>query len=162
LASDTSAANLPPPISGLARQKASLTDPVAEIAVDFPSHGPAIARALRQFINQTREIEMKLPFLGLCVAGAAAIMLQTGTTTSVSPALAQEAGCIKTDIALHEKRCPTDVAPAAVAPAESSSEDVAGGDTEPVEPVVTPTASTTEGCIKTEILMHERRCPDGV
>ena len=115
---------------------------------------------------------MKLPFIGLCVASAAALLLGAGTMAPFSTAEAQEAGCIKTDIAMHEKRCPTDavmadvatpdVATPDVATAESSGEDVVADDTEPVEPAVTPTASPAEGCIKTEILMHERRCPDGV
>ena len=37
----------------------------------------------------------------------------------------------------------------------------AGGD-ETVVPVVTPTAGPPEGCIKTEVALHIRRCPAGI
>ena len=52
---------------------------------------------------------MKLSILGLFAAGAAAILLQTGVSAQSSKAVAAES-CIVTNVTLHVKRCPTDVA----------------------------------------------------
>ena len=79
---------------------------------------------------------MKLSFIGLCVAGTAlAIILQTGAATPVSSAFAAE---------------PTATVEPTVTP------------TATVEPTVTPTAAPPEGCIKTDVNLHVRRCPAGV
>ena len=95
---------------------------------------------------------MKLSILGLCAAGAAAILLQTGATAHFSSAVAAE-GCIVTNVTLHVKRCPPGVAYA------GGSSSGGGG---AVEPTVTPTAGPPEGCIKTNIMLHVKRCPAGV
>ncbi len=92
---------------------------------------------------------MKLSLIGLCVAGAATILLQTGVTAPVSSALAAE-GCIVTDVALHVKRCPAGAKLATHAGGNS------GGT---AEPTVTPTAGAPEGCIKTDVALHVKRCP---
>ncbi|MGH8431645.1 MAG: hypothetical protein ACREUF_14715, partial [Solimonas sp.] len=79
---------------------------------------------------------MKLSFIGLCVAGAAAILLQTGVTAPVSSALAAE-GCIVTDVTLHVRRCPP------VAKLETHAGGTDSGESD--EPTVTPTAGPAEG-----------------
>ena len=94
---------------------------------------------------------MKLSVLGLCAAGAAAILLQTGATAQFSSATAAES-CIVTNVTLHVKRCP-----AGVAYAGGSS---GGGSA--AEPTVTPTAGPPETCIKTNVMLHVKRCPAGV
>jgi hypothetical protein len=101
---------------------------------------------------------MKLSFIGLCVASAAAILLQDGATSSISRALAAEEGCIKTDVALHVRRCPVVVVEASASPDTA----VATSEVEIVDPTVTPAAAPPEGCIKTEVALHIRRCPPGV
>jgi hypothetical protein len=105
----------------------------------------------RIFELTQREENMKLSILGLCAAGAAAILLQTGVTAHFSNAVAAES-CIVTNVTLHVKRCP-----AGVAFAGGSS-----GGGAAVEPVVTPTAGAPEGCIKTNVMLHVKRCPAGV
>jgi hypothetical protein len=96
---------------------------------------------------------MKLSILGLCAAGAAAILLQTGATAHFSSAVAAE-GCIVTNVTLHVKRCPAGVA--------FAGGSAGGGGGEAVEPTVTPTAGAPEGCIKTNVMLHVKRCPAGV
>jgi hypothetical protein len=96
---------------------------------------------------------MKLSILGLCAAGAAAILLQTGATAHFSSAVAAE-GCIVTNVTLHVKRCAAGVAFA-------SHSVGGGGGGEAVEPTVTPTAGAPEGCIKTNVMLHVKRCPAG-
>jgi hypothetical protein len=98
---------------------------------------------------------MKVPFIGLC--GAAAIILHTGAIAPVSGALAAEEGCIKTDVAFHVRRCPAVVIVDSASGASSAV--VEPTVTEVVEPTVVPTAGPPEGCIKTEIAFHVRRCP---
>ena len=97
---------------------------------------------------------MKLSILGLCAAGAAVILLQTGATAKFSSAVAAET-CIVTDVTLHVKRCPPGLAYAAVEPTVMPT---AG----PPEPTATPTAGSPEGCIKTDVMLHVKRCPAGV
>ena len=99
---------------------------------------------------------MKLSFAGLCIAATAAILLQAGSGSPISTALAADEGCIKTDVALHVRRCPVVIVDAGASTAVAVSDDQA------VEPVVVPTAGPPEGCIKTEIALHVRRCPAGV
>ena len=111
---------------------------------------------------------MKLSFIGLCVAGTAlAIILQTGAAAPVSSAFAAEEGCIVTQIAYHVRRCPPGVE---FAGGGNNSSNVAeptatvnvAEPTATVEPAVTPTAAPPEGCIKTDVSLHVRRCPAGV
>ena len=47
---------------------------------------------------------MKLSYVGLCVVGAAVILLQTGSFGSMSSAVAAET-CIKSNVKLHVKPC---------------------------------------------------------
>ena len=96
---------------------------------------------------------MKLSFAGLCIA--AAVLLQASSGSPVSTALADE-GCIKTDVALHIRRCPVVVVDASASTAVAVSAD------EAVVPVAVPTAGPPEGCIKTDVALHVRRCPAGI
>jgi hypothetical protein len=102
---------------------------------------------------------MKLSLIRLCVAGAAAIVLQTGATVPVSSALAAEEGCIITNVTLHVRRCP----PGATLETHAGGAEVPVPTVIPtVTPTVTPTAASPEGCIKTDVALHIRRCPAGV
>ena len=92
---------------------------------------------------------MKLSFVGLCVAGAAAILLQTGAVVPASKALAAE-GCIVTDVALHVKRCPAGLKLAA------HSGGSGGG---AVEPTITPTAGPAGTCVRTNVALYKDACP---
>ena len=91
---------------------------------------------------------MKLSILGLAVAGAAAILLQTGFSAQSSKAVAAET-CIVTNVAKHAKRCPAGVA---YAGGSSGAATVA-------EPTITPTAAPAPSCIKTNVAKHAKRCP---
>ena len=93
---------------------------------------------------------MKLSFVGLCVAGAATILLQTGAVVPVSKALAAE-GCIVTNVAKHVKRCP-----AGLKLATHSGGSSGGG---AAEPTITPTAGPPPGCIKTNVKLYKNACP---
>jgi hypothetical protein len=53
-----------------------------------------------------RRKTMKLSYLGLCLAGAAAIALQTGSFGPISSAVAAET-CIKSNVKMHIKPCKT-------------------------------------------------------
>jgi hypothetical protein len=100
---------------------------------------------------------MRASLIGLF--GMAAIFLQPGATVPASGAIAAEEGCIVTPVAYHVRRCPPVLA---LASAPGASSDVAEPTvTAIVEPMVTPTASPPEGCIKTEVAFHVRRCPIG-
>ncbi|WP_162918834.1 hypothetical protein [Taklimakanibacter deserti] len=98
-------------------------------------------------------------FLGMCLAGAATALLYTGASAQFSGASAQE-GCIVTLVQFHEKRCPEGVTLETTAAPEASAPEASAP--EAVEPAVTPTAAAPEDCIKTDILLHEKRCPPGV
>ena len=98
---------------------------------------------------------MRLSFIG--IVGMAAIFLQTGTTAPVPGALAAEEGCIVTQVAYHVRPCPSVVVVDSASGA--SSVVVEPTVTEVVEPTVVPTAGPPEGCIKTEVAFHVRRCP---
>jgi hypothetical protein len=88
---------------------------------------------------------MKLSILGLAVAGAAAILLQTGISAQSSKAVAAET-CIVTNVTLHVKRCGAGVA-------------YAGGGAASAEPTITPTAGPAPSCIKTNVAKHVKSCP---
>jgi hypothetical protein len=107
---------------------------------------------------------MKFPLIGLCVAGSAMFLLQTGIPGPVSSALAAEQ-CVKTEVVDFKNRCPPDVTLTGNTAASTGGAPVEDADipTEPVEPIatVTPTAASAEPCIKTEVAYHVRRCPDG-
>src|SRR5205814_4465997 len=104
LASDTSAANLPPPISGLARQRASLS---VSCQMQWTQRPIALHLGVqvRSVKSSRGRKSMEHSILGLCVAGAAAILLQTGSLGSVSNAVAAET-CIKSNVMKHVKPCP--------------------------------------------------------
>lgn len=89
---------------------------------------------------------MKLSILGLAVAGAAAILLQTGISAHSSKAVAA-ATCIKTNVTLHVKRCGAEAAQASASSGGSAA-----------EPTVTPTAGPAPSCIKTNVAKHVKRC----
>lgn len=94
---------------------------------------------------------MKLSFIGLCIAGAAAIVLQTGTTAVSSGANAAES-CIVVNVEKHVKKCPAGVA-------------YSGGSAGSAQPTITPTAGpppASASCIKTNVTLHVKRCPAGV
>ncbi len=89
---------------------------------------------------------MKLSVLGLCAAGAAAILLQVGTTTGpISSAVAAES-CIKANVKLHVKPC---------GPAKKMHHAKKHAS---AEPTITPTAAAPASCIKTDVAMHVKRC----
>jgi hypothetical protein len=92
---------------------------------------------------------MKLSFVGLCVAGAAAILLQTGAAVPVSKALAAD-GCIVTDVALHAKRCPAGLKLA------THSGGSSGGT---AEPTITPTAGPAGTCVRSNVALFKDACP---
>ncbi|TMJ41721.1 MAG: hypothetical protein E6G89_05640 [Alphaproteobacteria bacterium] len=103
---------------------------------------------------------MKHSILGLCVAGAAAILLQTGSLGSVSNAVAAET-CIKSNVMKHVKPCPVvhkKVAHHAMkkvahhAKKKHASASVAA-------PKVTPTAAPASSCIKSDVMNLAKRCP---
>jgi hypothetical protein len=100
---------------------------------------------------------MKLSILGIFAAGAAAFLLQTGVSAQSSRALAAES-CIVTDVMLHVKRCPAGLTYAAGSTAAEPTVTPTAAEPEP-EPAVTPTASEPAGCIKTDVMLHVRRCP---
>lgn len=103
---------------------------------------------------------MKLSILGIFAAGAATFLLQTGVTAQSSQAVAAE-GCIVTDVTLHVNRCPAGVTLAGVSSGGTTvAEPTVETAVEPTAaPAVTPTAAPAEGCIKTDVLLHVRRCP---
>ena len=92
---------------------------------------------------------MKLSILGLCAAGAAAILLQTGATAHFSGAAAAET-CIKSNVMKHVKPCPVGKM------AHHAKKHHAAA---AAEPTVTATAGPPETCIKTDVMMHVKRCP---
>lgn len=98
---------------------------------------------------------MKLSILGLSVAAAAAILLQTGVTAQSSKAVAAET-CIVTDVTLHVNRCAPGVT---FGGGSSGGTTAAVAEPEVAEPTVTPTAAAAQGCIKTDVLLHVKRCP---
>ncbi len=89
---------------------------------------------------------MKLSFLGLCVAGAAAILLTTGAVVPVSKAVAAGT-CVKSNVKLYKNACPAGVK--FVAHAGSG-----GGGVK-----VTPTAGPPATCIKSNVKLYKNRCP---
>lgn len=93
---------------------------------------------------------MKLSILGLCAAGAAAILLQTGAMAHFSGAAAAET-CIKSNVMKHVKPCPV----AKMAHHAKKHHAAAAA----AEPTVTATAGPPETCIKTDVMMHVKRCP---
>jgi hypothetical protein len=99
---------------------------------------------------------MKLSILGLCAAGAAAILLQTGATAHLSGAAAAET-CIKSNVMKHVKPCPVGkMAHHAKKHAKKHASAAPAA-----EPTVTPTAAAPEACIKTNVMLHVKRCPAG-
>lgn len=92
---------------------------------------------------------MKLSFLGICAAGAAAILLQTGVSAHSSQAIAAES-CIVVNVAKHVKKCPPGVSYKAGAHSASAAEP---------QPTITPTAAPAPGCIKTNVAKHVKKCP---
>ena len=94
---------------------------------------------------------MKHSILGLCVAGAAAILLQTGSLGSVSSAVAAET-CIKSNVMKHVKPCPVHKKVAHHAKKKHASASVAA-------PKVTPTAAPASSCIKSDVMKLAKRCP---
>jgi hypothetical protein len=101
---------------------------------------------------------MKLSVIGLVVAGAAAVLLQTGVTVPASKALAAET-CIISNVALYKGRC----AAGAKLETHAGTGIIPGGMAEPTAtPTVTPTAGPPEGCIKSNIALYKNRCPVGV
>ncbi len=79
---------------------------------------------------------------------------------------AAEEGCIVTEVAYHVRGCPPGVAFAVGGNSSDVAEPTATAEptvtpTATVEPTVTPTAAPPEGCIKTDVSLHARRCPAG-
>ena len=89
---------------------------------------------------------MKLSILGLAVAGAMAVLLQTGISAQSSTAVAAET-CIKTNVTLHVKRCGADAAQASASSGGSAA-----------EPTGTPTSGPAPSCIKTNVAKHVKAC----
>jgi hypothetical protein len=96
----------------------------------------------------SREKNMKLSMLGLCVAGAAVILLQTGAVVPVSKAIAANT-CIKSNVMLYKNRCPVGVKVAAHSAASGGA----------AHPTVTPTAGPPPTCIKSNVKLYKNRCP---
>ena len=89
---------------------------------------------------------MKLSFLGLCVAGAAVILLQTGAVVPVSKAVAAGT-CVVSNVKLYKGACP--------AGAKYAAHSGGGG---AAEPTITPTAGPAPTCIKTNVKLYKNAC----
>jgi hypothetical protein len=97
---------------------------------------------------------MKLSVIGLVVAGAAAILLQTGATVPASKALAAES-CVISNVMHYKNRCPA----GAKLETHAGNGLIPGGAGGAAEPTVTPTAGPPETCIKSNVALYKNRCP---
>lgn len=97
---------------------------------------------------------MKLSVIGLVVAGAAAILLQTGATVPASKALAAQT-CIISNVTLYKDRCPS----GAKLETHAGNGIMPGMPGGAAESTVTPTAGPPETCIKSNVMLYKNRCP---